>query len=57
MKFVLHFCDECSALPWKTGDAEQFKGKLAVSLGTLDDVELVDKLKLEKEFCTGMRIK
>jgi hypothetical protein len=57
MKFELHFCDECSSLLWKTADAEQFKGRVAVSLGTLDDPEVVDKLKPEKELYVGMRTK
>ena len=57
MKFVLHFCDECSAILWKTADAEQFKGKVCVSLGTLDDPGVMNKLKPEKELYTGMRTK
>jgi hypothetical protein len=57
MKFVLHFCDECSALLWKTADAEQFKGKVAVGLGTLDDADIMNKLKPEKELYVRMRTK
>ena len=57
MKFELHFCNECSSLLWKTVDAKQFKGRVAVSLGTLDDLEVMDKLRLEKELYVGMRTK
>jgi hypothetical protein len=57
MKFDLHFCDECSALLWKTADAEQFKGKVCVGIGTLDDTDLMYKMKPEKEFYAGMRTK
>ena len=38
-------------------DAKQFKGRVAVSLGTLDDPEVMDKLKPEKELYVGMRTK
>jgi hypothetical protein len=57
MKFELHFCDECRSLLWKTGDAEVFKRKVAVSLGTLDDPDVMNKLKPEKELYVGMRTK
>ena len=57
MQLELHFCDECSSLLWKTADAEQFKGKVAVSLGTLDEADVMNKLKPEKELYVGMRTK
>ena len=45
----------CSALLWKTAGTEQFKGRVCVSLGTLDDADLMNEPKPEKEFYTGMR--
>lgn len=55
MDLTLHFCGDCSTMMWKTGTAEQFRGKLSLNLGTLDDLSLMDKLKPEKEFYAPKR--
>ena len=42
---------------WKTADGKQFKRRVSVSLGTLDDPEVMDRLRPEKELYVGMRTK
>jgi hypothetical protein len=52
------FCNNCSSPIARTAEgegAEQFKGLTAIFIGTLDDLEELDKLKPEKEFWTKGR--
>jgi hypothetical protein len=59
MNLHTFFCDNCISTIWRTADgspaADQFKGQVAVFIGTLDDMEELDRLKPDKEVWTKRR--
>ena len=55
MILTLEFCDNCGSPLFKRSDWEMFTGMVAVNVGTLDDVGLMDKLAPTKEHNSGKR--
>jgi hypothetical protein len=55
MILTIEFCGDCGSQLFKRSDAEMFKDRVAVNVGTLDDKGLVDGMRPEREHNSARR--